>query len=191
MTFAASPAQPRPRPLSIDPWVASSLLQKAIRRGDVDLAERAAFTLSRHRGQGIWRRLIAIAFEDVGVGSVDALIQTTTACTTAAWRLRAGGDELALRIVVRRLAEAPKDRSADHLICAAHDHPTLEEDRREVGAMSPRPAHQMRRRDDLVSAQASDRRLVRLRRRVGHGAPHWSRRPGSLDGHVPRSWRPL
>ena len=127
---------PRPRPLSIDPWVASSLLQKAIRRGEVDLAERAAFTLSRHRGQGIWRRLIAIAFEDVGVGSVDALVQTTTACTSAAWRLRAGGDELALRIVVRLLAEAPKDRSPDHLICAAHDHPTLEEDRREVGAMS-------------------------------------------------------
>jgi MgsA AAA+ ATPase C terminal len=126
----------RPRPFAIDPWVASSLLQKAIRRGDVDLAERAAFTLSRHRGQGICRRLIAIAFEDVGVGSVDALIQTTTACTSAAWRLRAGGDELALRIVVRRLAEAPKDRSPDHLICAAHDHPTLEEDRREVGAMS-------------------------------------------------------
>jgi hypothetical protein len=42
----------RPRPLAIDPWVAASLLQKAIRRGDVDLAERAAFTLSRHRGQG-------------------------------------------------------------------------------------------------------------------------------------------
>jgi MgsA AAA+ ATPase C terminal len=126
----------RPRPLSIDPWVASSLLQKAIRRGDVDTAERAAFTLTRHRGQAIWRRLIAIAFEDVGVGSVDALIQTTTTCTSAAWRLTAGGDELALRIVVRRLAEAPKDRSPDHLICAAHDHPTLEEDRRDVGAMS-------------------------------------------------------
>ena len=127
----------RPRLLTIDPWVASSLLQKAIRRGDADLAERAAFTLSRHRGQGIWRRLIVVAFEDVGVGSVDALIQTTTACTSAAWRLRAGGDEFALRIVVRLLTEVPKDRSPDHLICAAHDHPTLEEDRREVGAMSP------------------------------------------------------
>ena len=126
----------RPRPLVIDPRVASSLLQKAIRRGEVDLAERAAFTLSRHRGQGIWRRLIAIAFEDVGVGSVDALVQTTTACTSAAWRLRAGGDELALRIVVRLLAEAPKDRSPDHLICAAHDHPTLEADRCQVGTMS-------------------------------------------------------
>jgi hypothetical protein len=126
----------RPRPLAIDPWVASSLLQKAIRRGDVDLAERAAFTLTRHRGQGIWRRLIGVAFEDVGVGSVDALIQTTTACTSAVWRQRVRGDELALRIIVRLLAEAPKDRSPDHLICAAHDHPILEEHRREVGAMS-------------------------------------------------------
>jgi hypothetical protein len=126
----------RPRPLAIDPWVASSLLQKAVRRGDVDLAERAAFTLSRYRGQGIWRRLILIAFEDVGVGSPDALIQTTTACTSADWRSGVGGDELSLRLVVRLLAEAPKDRSPDHLICAAHDHPTLEEDSREVGAMS-------------------------------------------------------
>jgi MgsA AAA+ ATPase C terminal len=126
----------RPRLLSIDPWVASSLLQKAIRRGDVDLAERAAFTLIRHRGQGIWRRLIAIAFEDVGVGSVDTLIQTTTACTSAAWRSGVGGNELALRMVVRRLAAAPKDRSPDHLICAVHDHPTLEADRCQVGTMS-------------------------------------------------------
>jgi hypothetical protein len=126
----------RPRLLAIDPWVASSLLHKAIRRGDVDLAERAAFTLTRHRGQGIWRPLIAIAFEDVGVGFVAALIQTTAACTSAAWLLTVGGDELAFRIVVRLLAEAPKDRSPDLLICAAHDHPTLERDRREVGAMS-------------------------------------------------------
>jgi hypothetical protein len=131
-----SASAPRPRPLAIDPWVASSLLQKAIRRGDPDLAERAAFTLSRHRGQGIWRRLIGIAFEDVGVGSVDTLIQTTAACTSPDWRIMAGGDELSLRFVVRLLAEAPKDRSPDHLICAAHDHPTLEEDRGEVGAMS-------------------------------------------------------
>jgi hypothetical protein len=81
----------RPRPLAIDPWVASSLLQKAIRRGDVDLAERAAFTLSRYRGRGIWRRLVAIAFEDVGVGSVEALIQSTMACASADWRSLLGG----------------------------------------------------------------------------------------------------
>lgn len=31
---------------------------------------------------------------------------------------------------------AAKDRSPDHLICVAHDHPALEEDRREIGGMS-------------------------------------------------------
>jgi hypothetical protein len=67
------------------------------------------------------KALVAIAFEDVGVGSVDTLIQTTTACTGSDWRAGIGGDEVSLRIVVRLLAEAPKDRSPDHLICAAHD----------------------------------------------------------------------
>jgi hypothetical protein len=76
-------SEARPPTLAIDPWVASSLLQKAIRRGDVDLAERAAFTLSRYRGQGIWRRLVVIAFEDVGVGSVDALLQTVKSLASA------------------------------------------------------------------------------------------------------------
>ena len=126
----------RPRLLAIDPWVASSLLQKAIRRANVQLAERAAFTLFRYRGQGIWRRLIVIAFEDVGVGSLDALLQTTRACMSAEWRRAVGGDDVSLRIVSRLLAEAPKDRSPDYLICAAHDHPALEESRREVGGMS-------------------------------------------------------
>jgi hypothetical protein len=129
-------ASEKPLPLAIDPMVASSLLQKAIRRGDIDLAARAALTLSQYRGQGVWRRLIVIAFEDVGVGSVDTLLQTTRACVNAERRLAMGGDELSLRILVRLLAGAPKDRSADHLICAAHDHPTFEEDRRKVGAAS-------------------------------------------------------
>jgi hypothetical protein len=47
-----SVSRPIPQPLAIDPWVASSLLQKANRRGDADLAERAAVTLHRVRGKG-------------------------------------------------------------------------------------------------------------------------------------------
>ena len=38
-------------PLNIDPWVTSSLLQKAIRRGEADLAERAAIRLFRLRAR--------------------------------------------------------------------------------------------------------------------------------------------
>jgi len=126
-----------PPPLAIDPWVASSLLQKSIRRGDADLAERAAITLHRFRGNGIWRRFLVIAFEDVGVASVDALIKTTAACTAPNWRADvAGGDERVLCLIARLLAEAPKDRSPDHLISAAQSHPALEDARRRVGAMT-------------------------------------------------------
>jgi len=124
-------------PLAIDPWIASSLLQKAIRRGDADLAERAAITLHRLRGNGIWRRYLVIAFEDVGIASVDALIRTTAACTAPSWRASVeGGEEPVLRLLARLLAEAPKDRSPDHLISVAQSHPELEDARRRVGAMT-------------------------------------------------------
>jgi hypothetical protein len=124
-------------PLAIDPWIASSLLQKAIRRGHADLAERAAITLHRLRGNGIWRRLLVIAFEDIGVASVDALVKTTAACTAPSWRASVdGGDERVLRLLARLLAEAPKDRSPDHLISVAQSHPALEDARRRIGAMT-------------------------------------------------------
>ena len=39
--------EPKPSPLKISPWLAMSLLQKAIRRGEGELAQHAAATL-RH-----------------------------------------------------------------------------------------------------------------------------------------------
>jgi hypothetical protein len=127
---------PIPRPLPIDPWVASSLLQKAIRRGDAVLAERAAITLYRLRGKGIWRRFLVIAFEDVGIASLDAVVETTAVCTDTSWRENNGGEGRALRHVARLLARAPKVRSADHLVCVAHSHPDFDEAREQIGAMS-------------------------------------------------------
>jgi replication-associated recombination protein RarA len=61
-------------PLRCDRWVASSLVQKAIRRGDVELAKRAAFRLLELDKEAIWRRLVVIAFEDIGAGDVDVLL---------------------------------------------------------------------------------------------------------------------
>jgi hypothetical protein len=130
-----SPA-PSPSPLAVDPWVASSLLQKSIRRGDADLAERAAITLHRQRGNGIWRRFLIVAFEDVGVASVETLVHTVKACSDPAWRATSGGDGRALRTVARRLASAVKDRSADYLICAARSHPAFEDAWGRIRAMS-------------------------------------------------------
>jgi hypothetical protein len=100
------------------------LLQKSIRRGEVEIAQRAALTLFKFRGSAIWRRFMVIAFEDVGIGSVDAVATIVAAGSDAAARKACGGD---LRVAVhlaRILAEAPKDRSADHIV-AAKDHPAL------------------------------------------------------------------
>jgi hypothetical protein len=170
-----APSSPIPSPLQVDPYVASSLLQKAIRRGDADLAVRAAITLFRLRGAGIWRRFLVIAFEDVGVGSVDALIKSTAACTDPYWRASVGGDERVLCSVARLLAEAPKDRSPDHLIGAAWSHPSFEEVRHMVGE------RRLAQRLDLVADASLPLPLRAIaawyssglewgrERRVGHG----------------------
>ena len=42
--------------LTVSPWVAMSLLQKAIRRGRKDLALRAAATLLKGSPERLWRR---------------------------------------------------------------------------------------------------------------------------------------
>src|SRR6266581_2264333 len=111
-------------PLRCDRWTASSLLQKSIRRGDVELAQRAACTLHAFDRSAIWRRLVVIACEDIGVGDIDALLETFLAATSTDFR-RQCGEASVLGAVVRRLAEAVKDRSGDYLACAAADHPDL------------------------------------------------------------------
>jgi hypothetical protein len=110
--------------IAADPWIISSLLQKSIRRGEIEIARRAALTFFKVKGSAIWRRLTVIAFEDIGIGSVDALTMIVAAADDSAWRKNHGGD---LRLAVHLagvLSEAPKDRSADYL-CDARDHPML------------------------------------------------------------------
>jgi hypothetical protein len=109
-------------PIAADPWVISSLLQKSIRRGETEIAGRAALTFVKLKGSAIWRRLTVIAFEDIGIGSVDALTMIVAAADDSAWRKCNGGDLRVAVYLAEALAEAPKDRSADYL-CDARDHP--------------------------------------------------------------------
>lgn len=116
----------------IDPWQSSSLLHKAIRRGDQEVALLAALRFFQLRGNAIWRRLLIIAVEDVGIASIEAVWLATLACD-AKWR---GGTDKSLAViasVVRCLTNAAKDRSTDYLICAARKHPTFEAERCLVG----------------------------------------------------------
>ncbi len=111
-------------PIAADPWVVSSLLQKSIRRGETEMAQRAALTLFKLRGSAIWRRFMVIVFEDVGIGSADAVIMTVAAGSDASWRKECGGDLRVAACLAGLLADAPKDRSADYLV-GAKDHPAL------------------------------------------------------------------
>jgi hypothetical protein len=113
-------------PLACDRWLASSALQKTIRRGEVILAQRAARTLFDADQSSLWRRLLVIAFEDVGIGSIDAIVEVASLAASAALRRDAGGEEAAVLSACRLLAEAPKDRSADLLMTVVMHEPSLE-----------------------------------------------------------------
>ena len=113
--------------LPCDRWIASSALQKAIRRGDCITAQRAATNLFNHDKRAIWRRLLVIAFEDIGVGCPDALIEAASLASDPELRSVTGGDRAAVLHICSRLAGAPKDRSTDYLIAAAVFHPQLQE----------------------------------------------------------------
>src|ERR1035438_4100970 len=66
-------------PLAASPWIAMSALQKAIRRGQDGLAQRAAATLLSTSPERLWRRCGCIAFEDIGVADLDTVAVVTTA----------------------------------------------------------------------------------------------------------------
>lgn len=120
----------------LDPWTASSLLQKSIRRGEVAYAVHAARILHRQRGTGIWRRCLLIAVEDVGIGDLDLVRHATLMTLGRDMRRAFGEDDEVLVDLVRRLAQTPKDRSPDYVICAAIQHPGFEQEREAVAQLS-------------------------------------------------------
>lgn len=101
-----------------DPYTASSLLQKAIRRGEAELALEAAYLLLRQRGRNVWRRLLIVAFEDVGLGNPEAVRATLE---VAEAHLNRGTIRLSdgLEDVVAALSASIKSRATDHLACSA------------------------------------------------------------------------
>lgn len=105
--------------VKLDPWAASSLLQKSIRRGQTTLAQFSGQTLFRQRGVAVWRRLIGIAVEDIGIGDVELTCEMATVGTNKELRQTLGGDEELIQHYCQKLAEAVKDRSTDYLYCAS------------------------------------------------------------------------
>lgn len=105
--------------LRLDPWATSSLLQKAIRRSNTLLALQAARELFRYRGKGVFRRLVNIAFEDVGIAAPELVAEVTFFAFHSDARAALDSDLSIIEDLTSRLANAPKDRSTDYLFCYA------------------------------------------------------------------------
>jgi hypothetical protein len=120
------------QPLEISPWLAMSLLQKAIRRGREQLALRAAATLLRDSPDRLWRRCGIAAFEDVGLADVDIVAEVTSALAGKTHRRSIGGEWPVAATVISRMVHAAKCRAADDLLTAAELHPSLESARQEL-----------------------------------------------------------
>lgn len=122
-------ATPEPQPLDISPWIAQSLLQKSIRRGETGLALRAAASLLRDDPDKLWKRLAVAVFEDIGLGSLDLINPVLIATSGKGVRKSFGGDWVVARAMVERMAAARKCRAADDLLMTVISHPAYESDR--------------------------------------------------------------
>ncbi len=164
----------------ISPWVAKALMQKAIRRRRTDLALAAANVLHRTSPDSLWRRLVVIAVEDVGLGDLDTVYMTIVAASQRGRLARYFGSWRLASLVVSRLAAAPKCRACDDLFVATEDCPAWSDDRLELAEMEF---------GDLLDVIAGDdpieRRAIAMRYAVGtvgsYGATALARRRGHPD----------
>jgi|SRR5271166_634653 len=131
---------PTPRPMDVSPWLAMSIMQKAkaIRRGREDLALGAAATLLRDAPDKLWRRIGCIAYEDVGVASVQAVGLATAALAGKQARAALGGAWAVASCVVSELCRAPKCRAADDLVMVCELHPAQADARAELPLLTTR-----------------------------------------------------
>lgn len=125
-SFEIRPLQPSP---VLDRWLATSLLQKSIRRAKPDLAWLAASYLLENHPAYFWRRLPIIAMEDIGVGDLDVTMMSILAGTDANLRVELGGCILTATALIELMCAATKDRSTDDLFDVVSRSPILREER--------------------------------------------------------------
>jgi hypothetical protein len=138
---------PTPRPMDASPWVAMSAMQKAIRRGREDLALCAAATLLRDAPDKLWRRLGCIAYEDVGMASLEAVGLATVALGGKQVHAALGGEWAVASCVVNELCRVPKCRAADDLLMGCELHPAYAEARAKLPDLTAR---------DLIAVATGD-----------------------------------
>jgi hypothetical protein len=126
------------QPLAISPWLGMSLLQKSVRRGQESWALRVAATLLLNNPDKLWRRIGVIAFEDVGLASIDTVGIVTAALGGKRMRATLGGEWSVASFVVSLMARSAKCRAADDLLCVVDCHEALASTRKEFALMPTR-----------------------------------------------------
>ena len=109
----------------MDKWLASSCLQKSIRRGYTDTALRMGEWFLTNDKAYILRRMEVILSEDIGIGN-PALVYRYLAATGKA-------REASLLELIRESCESPKDRNAAELSQAIENHSSFEIYRQQYG----------------------------------------------------------
>lgn len=111
----------------------SSAVQKEIRRGNEERAMYWCMELLPRYEKYLWKRLMVIANEDIGLANCKVVEFITNQCTT--WfRMREMGAQteciLVLANAVLAMCRSPKTRLADHLLCVSISH--WQDDEREI-----------------------------------------------------------
>lgn len=163
--------EPLPEPLPISPWLASALLQKALRRGVFEFAVRAASTLLAVEPARLWRRLAGIAVEDVGIGDL-AAVELLAASLSNKTRRDLGGDRRVAGFILNRLSTARKCRSSDDLLLSADRHPSYAKHRLDLAY---KPLNELLNtavsHDDIIVRAIAVTFIVRGNRVAGQIAP--------------------
>jgi hypothetical protein len=94
------------------------------------LASRSGFTITSDLKLSLFELILNRALACESIGGKEYPI------TDRGWRRQVGGDAIIAAHLARLLAEAPKSRSAEHLITSSDQHPSLEQERRVVSTSS-------------------------------------------------------
>jgi hypothetical protein len=98
-----------------DSYIAKSLLQKAIRRGETGSALSAATFLISANERTFWQRLVVIACEDIGIANLDLVSTVCIVAGSKKLRDQFGGSLFVANVLVPELCASGKDRSTDDL----------------------------------------------------------------------------
>jgi hypothetical protein len=134
--LAAYRPPPLAPPLPISAWMAMSLLQKAVRRGEKAWGLAAAATLLIDAPDKLWRRLAGIAAEDVGLSDICATGAMVGMMSGKRMRASLGGEWTVAAWLTERLCEAPKSRASDDLLMSVQLLPSLQGERERLADLS-------------------------------------------------------